>query len=206
MSIQSLWVYPVKSCAGIEVSSAAYTKLGLLYDRHFMVCHATSGRLLSQRQLPRMALITVKLDDEVIAGTKPGHGTSLTLSAPDMPPLTVPLHPPAKLDPESITTCQVWEWKGPAFDVGKEASEWLTRFLGRPARLVRYLGTGQAPSQWYTFVVIRQLVYFMWINRRPSTSRFAGRTARNGCRMGSWCYDWLCRRLPTAADQHSISV
>lgn len=142
MSIQSLWVYPVKSCAGVQVSTATCTDLGLLYDRRFMVCHATSARLLSQRQLPRMALITVSMDADVIAGIVPGDNATLTLSAPDMPPLTVPLHPPAQLDPDAITTCTVWEWKGPAFDVGKEASEWLTTFLGRPARLVRYLGAG----------------------------------------------------------------
>lgn len=138
MSIHSLSVYPVKSCAGIQVSEAKCNQLGLLYDRLFMVCHATSGRLLSQRQLPRMALITVHIDPDVIAGKC--QADTLTLTAPDMPPLVVPLHPPAQLDPESIITCQVWEWKGPAFDVGKQASDWLTTFLNRPARLVRYLG------------------------------------------------------------------
>jgi hypothetical protein len=35
----------------------------------------------------------------------------------------------------------VWEWTGSAADEGDAAAAWLSAFLGRPARLVRYLGT-----------------------------------------------------------------
>lgn len=35
----------------------------------------------------------------------------------------------------------MWEWSGVAADEGDEAATWLTTFLGRPVRLVRYLGS-----------------------------------------------------------------
>lgn len=35
----------------------------------------------------------------------------------------------------------MWEWKGQAHDEGDSAAAWLSDFLGRPVRLVRYLGT-----------------------------------------------------------------
>lgn len=140
MKVTELNVYPVKSCAGISVATAACNDMGLLYDRYFMVVHATSKRMLTQRQLPRMALITVEIDPSILDGTRTGTDASLVMRAPDVSPLTVPLHPPADLQPEALTTCQVWSWKGPAYDMGDEASAWLTHVLGKPTRLFRCLG------------------------------------------------------------------
>ncbi len=138
--VAQLYVYPVKSCAGIKIDTAAFNNLGLLYDRHFMVVHATSKRMLSQRQLPRMALIRVEINADILSGIRSGHDATLTLHAPGTSSLTVPLHAPADLSPEALTTCQVWSWKGPAYDMGEEASTWLTSVLGKPARLLRCLG------------------------------------------------------------------
>lgn len=35
---------------------------------------------------------------------------------------------------------ELWEWKGEAQDQGEEAARWLSEYLGRPARLLRYIG------------------------------------------------------------------
>jgi uncharacterized protein YcbX len=37
-----------------------------------------------------------------------------------------------------------WEWKGIARDEGEEAAAWLTAFLGKPSRLVRFIGMPRA--------------------------------------------------------------
>eukprot|EP01041_Mallomonas_annulata_P015125 gene15125-32079_t len=55
-TIEELWVYPVKSCAGIPLRESELTDTGLLYDRAWMVVDA-EGEFVSQRELPRMALI-----------------------------------------------------------------------------------------------------------------------------------------------------
>ena len=55
-TIEELWVYPVKSCAGVRLPEAELTDTGLLYDRAWMVVDA-QGHFVSQRELPRMALI-----------------------------------------------------------------------------------------------------------------------------------------------------
>ena len=57
-TIERLFVYPVKSCAGIEVQQALLTEAGLDLDRAWMVVD-DEGVFLTQRTLPRMALITV---------------------------------------------------------------------------------------------------------------------------------------------------
>lgn len=34
----------------------------------------------------------------------------------------------------------MWEWRGPAQDEGDSVANWLSEFLGRPVRLMRYIG------------------------------------------------------------------
>ena len=55
-TIARLFVYPVKSCAGVELPEALLTETGLEFDRAWMVVDA-QGEFVTQRQLPRMALI-----------------------------------------------------------------------------------------------------------------------------------------------------
>jgi uncharacterized protein len=55
-TIARLFVYPVKSCAGVELPEVLLTETGLEFDRAWMVVDAT-GEFVSQRELPRMALI-----------------------------------------------------------------------------------------------------------------------------------------------------
>jgi hypothetical protein len=59
-TISRLFVYPVKSCAGVEVQEAVLTETGLDLDRAWMVVDA-QGVFLTQRALPRMALIRPQL-------------------------------------------------------------------------------------------------------------------------------------------------
>ena len=54
--IAELWIYPVKSCAGIAVQQARLSRHGLEWDRHWMVVDA-EGLFVSQREYPRMALV-----------------------------------------------------------------------------------------------------------------------------------------------------
>jgi uncharacterized protein YcbX len=54
--ISQLFVYPIKSCAGIDLSEIQLQETGLAHDRQFMLVDA-QGRFVSQRELPRMALI-----------------------------------------------------------------------------------------------------------------------------------------------------
>src|ERR1044072_1239099 len=66
-AIARLFVYPVKSCAGIEVREALLTETGFDLDRAWMVVDE-HGDFVSQRELPRMALIRpqIRLSDVVL--------------------------------------------------------------------------------------------------------------------------------------------
>ncbi len=58
--IAGLFVYPIKSCAGVALTEAVLTETGLDLDRAWMVVD-TQGEFVSQRELPRLALVQVQL-------------------------------------------------------------------------------------------------------------------------------------------------
>ena len=119
--IARLFVYPVKSCAGVELREALLTETGLDLDRAWMVVDA-GGEFVTQRELPRMALIRPQLKvNEVV------------LRAPGM----LALHLAIDTVEEPLRV-RVWDDEVPAFDMGAVAAQWFTDFLGRPLRLVRF--------------------------------------------------------------------
>jgi uncharacterized protein len=120
-TIARIFVYPVKSCAGVEVQEALLIETGLEFDRAWMVVDA-QGDFVSQRELPRMALIRPQLKHY-----------EMILRAPGMLALHVALDAVEK--PVSV---QVWSDAVKAYDMGDTAAQWFSDFLGRTVRLVRF--------------------------------------------------------------------
>lgn len=121
--ISSLHIYPIKSCAGIDLQSAEVTRAGLAYDRRWMLVDR-AGHFMTQRQWPRMALIRTALEAQ-----------ALVLTAPGMETLHVPLD-----DSElagAIENVVVWRDKVPARAESDRVNEWLRRFLGHECRLFK---------------------------------------------------------------------
>lgn len=133
--IAALWVFPIKSCAGISVTQAVLTPTGLAHDRAWMVVDA-EGEMVTQRELPRMALVQPEL---VHSGT---GVTELVLHASGMVALHLPAVSVQAASPQAHpTNVRVWDDAVLAFDMGSAASAWLTEFLGEslgPLRLVRF--------------------------------------------------------------------
>jgi uncharacterized protein YcbX len=111
-SIARLFVYPVKSCAGIEVQEALLTETGLDLDRAWMVVDA-AGRFVTQRQLPRLALVKPQF-----------RRSELVLRAPGMLALHLAID-----GVEKATRVQVWDDDVAAYDMGDIAAQWFTDFL-----------------------------------------------------------------------------
>jgi uncharacterized protein len=116
-----LFVYPVKSCAGVELREALLTETGLDLDRAWMVVDER-GEFVTQRELPRMALVKPQLKlHEVV------------LRAPGM----LALHLAIDTVEEPVKV-RLWDEEVPAYDMGDIAAQWFTDFLGRKLRLVRF--------------------------------------------------------------------
>jgi uncharacterized protein YcbX len=128
--ISRLFVYPIKSCAGVELKESLLIETGLEFDRAWMVVDE-KGEFLSQRELPRMALIQPHLKQ-----------FEMVLRAPGMLALHIALDAV-----EQPCRVRVWDDECAAFDMGDTAAQWFTDFLmqERPAgmqamklRLVRF--------------------------------------------------------------------
>jgi uncharacterized protein YcbX len=120
-TIASLFVYPVKSCRGIALSVARLTERGIAHDREWLIVNE-GGHFITQRDVPRLALIVPALSDK-----------ALVLAAPGLAPLAVPLdHDGARGD---VT---VWRDTLPSIDQGDAAAQSLSGWVGRPVRLVRF--------------------------------------------------------------------
>jgi uncharacterized protein YcbX len=131
--IAGLWVFPIKSCAGISVQQAVLTPTGLAHDRAWMVVD-TDGEMVTQRELPRMALIQPNL--LFSSASVP----ELVLQASGMAALHLPFTVGYLTEAHAIKV-RVWDDQVPAFDMGAEVSKWLTEFLGSSLgslRLVRF--------------------------------------------------------------------
>lgn len=142
VTVSALYIYPIKSCGGIEVQAFRLDDLGPQFDRRFMVVDA-EGKFITQRQEPRLSLVTPTLQP-----------TTLTVRAQGMQPLRLPL---SVRDDGRVVEVTVWEHRGPAFDAGTDASEWFSEWLGRDCRLVympnaplRQVSTAYSPEAAYT--------------------------------------------------------
>ncbi len=120
-NITDLHIYPVKSCRGMPLAAAELTRTGLLDDRHWMLVRP-NGRFVTQRELPRMALI----------GTRVGVD-GLTLSAPGMPDLRVP-----RVASGGARPVTVWKFDGQGIDCGADAAAWVTRYLQTELSVVAF--------------------------------------------------------------------
>ena len=121
VALSGLYVYPIKSCAGISLDSADLISTGLRHDRRWMLVDE-SGEFMSQRAHPRMALISTHLSDG-----------QLTVSAPGMPDLLIPL----LQENGKLIDVEVWGDVNKGALVGEEADHWFGEFLRFPCRLVR---------------------------------------------------------------------
>jgi molybdenum cofactor sulfurtransferase len=63
--VESLTVYPIKSCGGFSIPPSAAWEVrpeGLVWDREWCLIHQGTGQALSQKRHPRMALIRPVID------------------------------------------------------------------------------------------------------------------------------------------------
>ena len=121
MRLSGMTIFPVKSVRGITVDAAWAEARGLRDDRRWMVTDA-QGDFLTQREQPRMALITTELCDDGIRCTAPG-----------MAAMTIPYEP---LIPQSLTVT-IWNDTCRALIVDRAIDQWFSDYLGLACHLVQ---------------------------------------------------------------------
>lgn len=120
MVLSDIYIYPVKSLAGIRVENWEVVETGLKYDRQWMLIDQ-QGQFLSQRRLPKMALIQTRLTE-----------SELILSAPNFADLHLSLEP----KDGAIISSTVWKDCCDARHISNDTDAWFSDVLQMPCTLV----------------------------------------------------------------------
>jgi hypothetical protein len=120
MKVTDLIVYPIKSCRGVHLTHAVCDERGIVNDRSLLIVDS-DGLFLTQRKLPKMALIAPDITDD-----------ALTISAPAMQNFSMRVGEWGQRYKVVVwhSTCEV-------VDQGDAVAQWLSDFLGQNVRLVR---------------------------------------------------------------------
>jgi uncharacterized protein YcbX len=120
ITLSNLTYYPIKACRGFDVAASYVERMGLEHDRRMMVV-TPEGEFLTQREYPRLALVTPTLKND-----------SVTLSAPDFDSIQFGIQKSG-----TPTSVNIWKSKGvSAIDQGDESAQWFSDWLGVSVRLV----------------------------------------------------------------------
>ncbi len=126
MIVSELWIYPIKSCQGIQLQQAEVTSKGFLWDREMMVV-STKGKFLTQRQFPQLAKVRVKIAQNTI---------TLSLKDKTLEPISfIP-----RVEGKEIEV-EIWRDNTTAIDQGDRLAHWFHQLLElspeQKCRLVR---------------------------------------------------------------------
>ncbi|KAL7496760.1 hypothetical protein ACHAWT_004907 [Skeletonema menzelii] len=136
--IESLFVFPIKSCAAMKVNRWPIHQTGRLsFDREFALVDS-SGSAMRLHSHPRMSEIHPRIDLDT---------NSLVVSAPHCDDLILSLNTPTdeSNNPEDVQVCGVL-CKGTIWG-GRKASSWFSSFLGVRCWLARHHDVGKTRAE-----------------------------------------------------------
>ena len=117
MQVSRLFVYPVKSAAGIEVQAADIDAFGFHLDRRWMFMRG--GEFITQRDVAQLSQIRPRFENGNVVLAAEGL-PDLQLPMPDGPMFDVP----------------IWDDMAGAHDCGETVAEWVSSFLQDDVRVV----------------------------------------------------------------------
>ena len=154
LKVESLVIYPIKSCRGMELDVAQADRHGFAHDRRFMIVSG-KGKFQTQRQLPKMATIvpTLHFKDPKAGAIASNVPVSLTLEARGGKRITIDVSgngsPPTgpcmlatETPPKAGARLSVHIWREDvlnAVDQGPEVARWLTDVLGEDGLRLVYM-------------------------------------------------------------------
>jgi uncharacterized protein YcbX len=121
LRVSALYVFPVKSCAGLRVEELALDALGAARDRRFMLVDERGG-FVSQREQPRLALVRVAVAD-------PG---GIALCAAGRATLSIDVPSARNGERDAV----IWDERVRVRDCGDPAAAWFSDLLEARVRLV----------------------------------------------------------------------
>lgn len=123
LTIQDLYIYPIKSLAGIRLSEAKVEERGFELDRRWMLIDE-EGKFLSQRTFPMMAMLKVELGKDFLSVYHVSDPSKL-------------IQIPFEEEGEEVSSVTVWDDEMSARLVNTEVDQWFSQMLEMKVRLVK---------------------------------------------------------------------
>ncbi|KAL9953905.1 hypothetical protein ACROYT_G041378 [Oculina patagonica] len=114
--VSGLFIYPVKSCAGISLETANCLTAGIQFDRHWVVVDQ-DDKFITSVEKPVLSQVKPHFEDEM-----------LCLNAPDMDTLRVPIHQ----NNQEYRVLRVLRISSRSQYAGDEAAVWFSTLLDKP--------------------------------------------------------------------------
>jgi uncharacterized protein YcbX len=119
MRVTGLFAYPLKSARGISLDEASLDGFGIRGDRRWAIV-GPDCRIITQRDVHALAALVAQPVERGLVLCGPG-GSSHRVDRPDEGPR------------EPV---RVWESDTEGVSAGPEAEAWISRFMGRPGRIM----------------------------------------------------------------------
>lgn len=139
-TVAGLFCYPIKSCKGIALERTHLSLRGILYDREWAIADLKTGKVLTQRDEPKLCLVETSIKDDTLAFSTPdAGGMSVPIETEDGP----------EIRRKSV---RIWGEEAVGYDQGMWASGWFSAYLRRNCILVRVAREHVRPSRGVTRV------------------------------------------------------
>jgi len=124
-AVKELYLYPIKSLAGIRVESAKAEEMGFENDRRWMLIDEES-KFITQREYPNLSQFYPQIEDDKIAISHYDTTHEFFINE--------------NLD-EAIFS-KVWDDESKVVEVNKVTSKWFSKRLGFSCKLVKIINKG----------------------------------------------------------------
>jgi len=123
--VKEIYIYPIKSLAGISLKSAKAEEMGFENDRRWMLINAENVHV-TQREYPIMSQFYPEISEDKIKITFEGETHEFSINE----------------HLENAIESQVWDDRSEVFEVNKNSSKWFSEKLGFECKLVKILNIG----------------------------------------------------------------
>lgn len=118
--LSQITIYPIKSCAGIPLSTAEVKDRGFTMDRRWVLVD-DDGLFISQRNTPRLGQVLVSQKDHGLQVSYPGHAY-----------LKLELQPTSHIRQQA----RIWNDQVEGMWLGSECDEWFSKVLEKSVHLI----------------------------------------------------------------------
>lgn len=132
LKISDLWIYPIKSLAGIQLTTSKVENRGLEYDRRWVLVDE-NGVFVNQREFPEMNFLQPEIDSEIM---------TIRHKQGKLEPLSISMSEP-NVSAESVV---VWDDTCSGKPVDSKADEWFSKAINKPVRLLFMHKKGVRPA------------------------------------------------------------